>query len=502
MAHTNAFVNLNGIPYVLGEYVDRDSFQSIDRSAIYSEISVDQHDPMRAVVDINIDDIGKRADGQPNIIGNYTKLESLLTMIRNKCHDFDHILPTLRKGIIIRVFYHIENNRTGQVMRSAQEDLKISNRFYFVDVNPTDLADNCVITNFSDTMVSTMNQFTHGLDPMIVRITHIQLFYEVVLPNPISPRVRTSIMGKSAYTLPSPYGEELDVYRYHKEMQNQHFIGVPPYYGRENIIPDKWYQYNRFYHFDTNCNDIILHEEEIYSPRTKSILLAAGEVHVNRIFMINPGHRIVFKFSIWKNDVTLVNDSSIIAEALDPKFIPPTPPAPYPPCPWPPYNPYPPYYPPYIPPKDDDKPDKDDKHDHHKKDKVMPPCPPVPPPPHHRHDKEDGMDYEQNTTINKINRNIELINEVLKRLNPDAEIPTIVSPEVLPEKPLGPGEKRRKIKALFEMMKTVNGQIEELQEHDAEYDHDIEPFTDQELEDIINSLDDSDYDDNDVDDDF
>lgn len=208
----------------------------------------------------------------------------------------------------------------------------------------------------------------------------------------------------------------------------------------------------------------------------------------------------MFKFSIWKNDVTLVNDSSIIAEALDPKFIPPTPPAPYPPCPWPPYNPYPPYYPPYIPPKDDDKPDKDDKHDHHKEDKVMPPCPPVPPPHHHRHDKEDGMDYEQNTTINKINRNIELINEVLKRLNPDAEIPTIVSPEVLPEKPLGPGEKRRKIKALFEMMKTVNSQIAELQEHDAEYDHEIEPFTDQELEDIINSLDDSDYDD--IDDDL
>ena len=80
--HVNAFIDLNGIPYLLAEYLDRNNFQQIDRSQIKSEIIVDQSESMRAVIDVSIDDIGKRAsDGYPAIIGNTTKHTNLLKMI-------------------------------------------------------------------------------------------------------------------------------------------------------------------------------------------------------------------------------------------------------------------------------------------------------------------------------------------------------------------------------------------------------------------------------------
>jgi len=80
--HVNAFVDMNGVPYLVAEYLDTNNFQQIDRSLIKSEVFVDQSEAMRAVVDISIDDIGKRAsDGLPAIVGNNTKQKNLLKMI-------------------------------------------------------------------------------------------------------------------------------------------------------------------------------------------------------------------------------------------------------------------------------------------------------------------------------------------------------------------------------------------------------------------------------------
>ena len=56
-AHVNGFVDLNGVPYLLGEYLDKRTFQQVDRSVIKSEINVDLSEAMRAVIDINVDDI-------------------------------------------------------------------------------------------------------------------------------------------------------------------------------------------------------------------------------------------------------------------------------------------------------------------------------------------------------------------------------------------------------------------------------------------------------------
>lgn len=323
--HTNAFVDLNGVPYLLGEYLDRRKFQQIDRSMIRSEIFVDQSEAMRAIIDISVDDIGKRAsDSMPAIVGNCTKQKDLLEMISATAQRSDHRLDVLRRGIVLRVNYQLENQSTGQVIRSMTEDLRIDNRSYFLDINPRNVDDNAIVVNFANTMVSTINNFTHGTARMVMRITNIQMFYDCVTKDLKRPRIHQSLTsGYRPGYLPSSYGSEDEMYAYHKQMQNRHYLGYPgddclDWEGCDNssITPPTWSDFNRFYHFDNGGRDIILHAQELNDPYCKTVLLSAGTVTVNRAFIINPGHRIIFKFSIWKNDVTVFNDTRNIAVAL------------------------------------------------------------------------------------------------------------------------------------------------------------------------------------------
>lgn len=330
--HTNAFIDLNGVPYLLAEYLDRNNFQQVDRSLIKSEIFVDQTESMRAIIDISIDDIGKRAsDGLPSIIGNNTKQKNLLKMITNNFEMMDHQFNVLRRGIVLRVNYQLENYRTGQVIRSMVEDLRITDRNYYLDINPRDINDNAIIVNFCNSMVSTINEFTHGRDRMMIRITNIQMFYECLKTSPKVPRIKQSLsyaLYPDLY-LPSVYGNEMDYYQYHDSMQHHHFIGNAygyDYcdYGNEDvsmISPPSWSMFNRFYRFDHGGREIILHGQEINDPMAKVIFLPCGTVRVNRTFMINPGHRLIFKFCIWKNDLTVVNDTTMIAHTIKAPLI-------------------------------------------------------------------------------------------------------------------------------------------------------------------------------------
>ena len=321
--HTNAFVTVNSLPYLLGEYVDRKVIQPVDRSMIKSEVKVDTTEPYRAIIDVSVDDIGIRAsDGLPNIIGNNTKKMALLDMIRANFQTLDHHLPVLKPGLVVRVNARLENNRTGQVIRSMIEDIPLENRNYFLDVNPRDINDNAVIVNFSKSLCSTVNQFTHGRDTMIFRITSLQLCYPCVMDDPLRNRV-----GGDRRL--DPYHNPIDMYEYHDHMQSH--IDMSYHTAtchQDDIMPPYWESFERFYHFDKKRNDIILHKEEINDPNTKVAYLSCGNVQVNRAFLVNPGHRIVYKFSIWKNDVTLVNDVSAVANVLrapvsDPYYVSP-----------------------------------------------------------------------------------------------------------------------------------------------------------------------------------
>ena len=321
--HVNTFIDLNGVPYILAEYMDRNSFQQIDRSQIKSEINVDKSDAMRAIIDVSIDDIGRRAsDGYPNIIGNNAKIKKLLKMINDSKEMLDGNLSVLRRGIVVRVDYQLENYTTRQVIRSMTETFRIIDRNYFLDINPRNIQDNAIIVNFCNTLVSTITEFTHGQDPMMFRVTNIHLSYEVVKPSPKMPRVKQTVGYKpNQYPIPNCKMSDNDIYCYHDAMQNHHVMPSydPNSYMPEdpnNLMPSNWAVPNRFYHFDLKRNDIILNGQEINDPMTKTALIPCGTIRVNKAFMINPGHRIIFKFCIWKNDVSIVDDIKPVAQAL------------------------------------------------------------------------------------------------------------------------------------------------------------------------------------------
>jgi hypothetical protein len=114
----------------------------------------------------------------------------------------------------------------------------------------------------------------------------------------------------------------MSVYDYHMKMQSHQIIASAEstsgngYTDKSNAIIPPWSAFNRFYHFSDDASDIILHDQEIYDPMNNAVLIPCGNVRINRTFIINPGHRIIFKFSIWKNDLTIVNDTSDVAQAL------------------------------------------------------------------------------------------------------------------------------------------------------------------------------------------
>ena len=310
---TKTFIDLNGVPYLLGEYLDRSRFRQIDRTLIGSSITVNNSEPYRAVVDINIDDIGKRAsDGLPSTLGNRVKQKKLIQMICTNSPRLHQVIDTMRGGIVLRVTYRLENIRTGTVIRSASEDLKIPNRNYFVDINPNDINDNAIIVNFMDTIVSTLNEFTHGSDRMMLRLQSVQLYYDVLKRTP--RQIGTTGQNNASDGTECGWGDPcFNPYYHHQQHQSyQNFNG----YRTESVIPASWWMFNKFYHFDNAGKDIVLHTQEINDQANPSYLVPCGVVNINRAFEINPGHRIIFKVSVWKNDLTAVNNTDKIARAL------------------------------------------------------------------------------------------------------------------------------------------------------------------------------------------
>lgn len=309
------FLDLNGVPYVIGEYFNNQNLSTIDRTLITNGISIDNTEAYRAVVRINIDDIGRRAsDNLPATMGNRTKQKALLTMIHNNAPRLNQVLDTVRPGLIVRVNYRIEDLKTTHIIRAASEDLRIPNKSYFVDIND-DLNDNALIVNFTDSIVSTLTHFTHGTDRMLIRITSVELFYQVMRRK--SPSANASSNWNIAYEY-SMQDPRFNPYYHHQFYQPRQDI-----YGNriETFLPSSWWAFNHFYHFDNMGSDLILHKQEIEDNHNESYLVAAGTVTVNRAFEINPGHRIVFHISVWKNDLTVVTDTTKIAKALNTSML-------------------------------------------------------------------------------------------------------------------------------------------------------------------------------------
>lgn len=308
--HTNGYIDVNGIPYVLAEYLDRRSFLNLDTSYIANSVSVDLREAMRAVIDININTIGTH-DGRIASIGNNTKYRKLIEMMKKYSSKMDHVMNVIKPGLIVRVFYQLENCYNGNVIRSVSEDFRINNPKYFVSINSNNINDNAVIQIYNDILTSTISEFTHGRERMRIRITKIELLYECV--KNARKGVYTDKELASGHYGVGPW-DDRNMYYYHRENQPINYIGDTQ--PEDLAVNPDWNMFNRFYHFDNGCKTVILHQNEINDPGYMVAQIPCGVFKVNKLFHVNPGHRLVFRFTIAKNDLTITGDSREIAQAI------------------------------------------------------------------------------------------------------------------------------------------------------------------------------------------
>ena len=305
----NIFLDLDGIPYLCAAYLDKDKLFPVQSSELKNDIFIDERDAdaLRTVVNVNIADFPYRgSDLYPYIVGNNRKYENLLNMTCNLPesynHQFDVLLPRMR----VQINYQLENAKTGQLMRSMVDNFDITDRNYAYYINPYDVTDNAILSNYTDTQVSAINHFTHGRTPMQFRITNIKLIYTMLDRDQYHLKPRTSN----------------DVHFYHRHNQQDRVIYDDrdrhrhDRYHYDDPMPPYWSAISKFYHFDDGGHHIVLQPDEINHPHSKTIDIPCGRVFVNRTFLINPGQRIIFKFCIWKNDITVVDDTIDIAAAI------------------------------------------------------------------------------------------------------------------------------------------------------------------------------------------
>ena len=312
------FLDLNGVPYIHGEYLDRSQIRQIDRSMVRSEVTIQQDNQSRVVVDCSINDIGLRgSDGMPDVVGNLSKQRNLMKLIQANYERLDHTLDVIRGGITLTVEYRLEDATTGFVISTFQNAFTIPNREYYLDINPHDVNDNAIISHFADTMVSAVNEFAHGHRRIMMRITGINMSYCMLTRDPKNWVGPNAVLRPSVQPLPTCYGTEFDYY-YHDQMQANHMMDVHGCgcHPSDPSRPPSWMNFNRFYHFDDNGKILVLHHDEIHDPSCKTMRVPCGRVTMNRLVEVRPGTRVVFRFSVWKNDITVMNDVSAVAKSL------------------------------------------------------------------------------------------------------------------------------------------------------------------------------------------
>lgn len=312
--HTNILLDLNNIPYLLGSYLDKRTILPVASNELRNEIFIDQteRNSMKTVINVNIADLPTRSTtDMPFVFGNNQKKDFMERDMAALSNELNHQLDVLLPGIVVRINYQLENYKTGRLVSSMSEDLPITDAVYGYFINPNNYTDNCILSNFSDTLISSINAYAYGRQPMTFRITDIKLLYKKLSRFTNPHEVKRHVNRKSY-----DYG----IYQYHEKLQSRHTFGDDGrYYHREApeaIAPPEWSMFSRFYHFDNRGHDIVLHMDEIMSPQTQIMEVPCGTTRVNRCFTVNPGQRIIFKISIWKNDIVVVNDAEWVAKAL------------------------------------------------------------------------------------------------------------------------------------------------------------------------------------------
>lgn len=249
----NTFMNIGNHPYLFNECIKQVYFKSVDPSIISNNIFIEQPSKNHTIVNILANDIVNEA-------GNKQKYEELLIAFpTNPSKNID----VLQKALLMEIHYQVENKRTGEIVRSFTIKSIIRNIEHFTNVNPDDINDNIVLTNSYDYVNTTISEYVHGSDRTICRVVDIDFSY-LVIP--------------------------------------------------EDFV-NQWGD-NIFYHFIDNYSHILMDSWRIEDKDTKTIKVPLGLVSIDRTFDVDIAHKVLFKVSMWRNDVIFVSDTTDIAKSI------------------------------------------------------------------------------------------------------------------------------------------------------------------------------------------
>ena len=323
----NAFMNLNRWPYLLAEYLDDTTFRQVDRASIRNNVTLTGQDPHVTVVDISIN------HSEPPV-GNRTAYSQLLRTIHERRRNLPHF-DVIRPGLVARIEYSLEDASTGRMLRTLFTMMHIPNRTYHLVINPRDLQNNAVISNFYDSSVANIHDSIPGVGRLIVRITGVRLFYQAVRRHGTSlndPRRVERVRHPGTLRDDRP---DWNLFNHHSMNQfEQDLCDCDEFNPRHNrrhhmTHPPQWLEFNEFYHFHDRGRSVVLHESNIMDRNTPVYLIPCGRLNINRAFTITNTHRLFFKLSVWKNDVVVVENTAKIAQILGIR-IPNPPPRPRP----------------------------------------------------------------------------------------------------------------------------------------------------------------------------
>lgn len=286
----NGFIDVNGVPYILGDYLNGREFLVLNPDQVKNEVTIDNSVPNRAFIQISLDQINRNADTGVLIPrGNIEKRSELDQMISNY-REFiaQNYFGVVRKGVIVKINYRIET-QSGRCVRNLYDYLKIFESGLYTHVSDFNVADPAVIANYSDSIVASINSYIHGTESLVLRINSINLFYEVITP-------KKACLPKYTHRF-YPYGvpkPPTSVELFDKSIKNR----------------------NEFYHFGNNNRDIFINLPEVDCETKRVMMLPCGTFYINKTFPVVPMQRVIFNFSIWKNDLTIVPDTYQIANRL------------------------------------------------------------------------------------------------------------------------------------------------------------------------------------------
>jgi len=310
----NLFLNLNGIPYVGGEYIENVKFQTIDWSTIHNQLMIDNTGTQASVVDIVLDNAGDSP------IGNREAYRKLLDSVAR--HAKGGFIDVVRPTLVAVLDYQIESEKTGQLLKKAKVDIPLNHRGYYVNVSSGELGDNTFIVNSTDSITRTITERPYGNDRVIVRLTGINLHYVGLLRPAMDPGKGPK--GSEDY----PTFRPDDNARYphmdwHESAQPKHSFEPIPYtynwskdpHHDQLRVPPNWWACNRYYHFEDRGSNLVLHLGDIKSL-VATYRIPVGKVAFNRVFSVGQGYKVLFRVSVWSNDAVIITNTAKIAQLM------------------------------------------------------------------------------------------------------------------------------------------------------------------------------------------